>query len=197
MNKVFKFFKVILICGVIFILFSLCSVIYFGQNVRPQKSDCIIVLGCKVYGTTPSPFLTSRLEHAIELYEQGYGNYIIVSGGQGAGESISEAESMKRYLVSKGIKTNHIIAEDKSMTTMENLSNSKKLMERNNFKTALIVSNKYHLKRASLIALYCKINASYSGVFVKEYKSHEVAGYLREVPALIKFYLQYIYYKFF
>lgn len=197
MNKMFKFFKAILICGVIFVLFSLCTVVYFGQSTRPQKSDCIIVLGCKVYGTVPSPFLASRLEHAIELYKQGYGNYIIVSGGKGSGESISEAEAMKRYLVSKGIKTSYIIEENKSMTTMENISNSQKLMERNNLKTALIVSNKYHLKRASLIARYYKISASYSGVFVKEYKSHEVAGYLREVPALIKFYLQYIYYKIF
>lgn len=197
MNKMFKFLQIALICGVIFVLFSLGTVVYFGQSSKPQKSDCIIVLGCKVYGTIPSPFLSWRLDHAAKLYKEGYGNYIIVSGGQGSGEDISEAESMKRYLLSKGIDTSSVIKEDKSITTMENLSNSKDVMKKNNFKTAVIVSNKYHLRRASLIAKYYKVNASYSGVFVTEYKSHEIAGYLREVPALVKFYLQSIYYKFF
>lgn len=197
MNKLLKVLKFTVICGIIFVLFSLCTVIYFGYNSKPQKSDCIIVLGCKVYGTIPSPFLASRLDHAVKLYKEGYGNYIIVSGGQGAGEEISEAESMKRYLISKGVGVNSIIKEDKSMTTMENLSNSKAIMEKNSLKTTVIVSNKYHLKRSELIAKYYKINACYSGVFVGQYKSDEFVGFIREVPALVKFYLQYVYYKIF
>lgn len=197
MNKIFKFLQILLICGVVFILISLSAIIYFGQTAKPQKSDCIIVLGCKVYGTVPSPFLAWRLDRAAKLYSEGYGNYIIVSGGRGSGEDISEAEAMKRYLISKGVNKVNVIEEDKSMTTMENLQNSKKIMKERDLKTAVVVSNKYHLKRASLIAKYCDIKASYSGVFVTEYKSHEITGYLREVPAIIKFYLQLICFKLF
>lgn len=123
------------------------QIIFFGENAEPEKSDCIIVLGCRVYGTTPSPFLVWRLNRGLALYNSGYGKYIIVSGGKGTGENISEAEAMKRYLVSKGIDGSKIIMEDKSASTMANLINSKKAMDEMGFKSAVIVSNKYHLKK--------------------------------------------------
>ncbi|AKN33684.1 hypothetical protein Ccar_23815 [Clostridium carboxidivorans P7] len=173
------------------------QVIYFGESSKPEKSDCIIVLGCKVYGSTPSPFLIWRTDEGLRLFKEGYGKYIIVSGGKGQGESISEAEAMKRYLVSKGVDSSKIILEDKSASTMANLINSKSIMEKKNFKTAIIVSNKYHLKRASLMATQEGIKASYSGVFVKPYKTDEFVGYLREVPALMKYYFLKAYSKIF
>ena len=72
---------------------------------------------------------------------------------------------------------------------MENLSNSKKVMVDKGFKTAVIVSNKYHLKRASLMAKKVGIDASFSGVYVTPYKSHERIGFIREIPGLLKFYI--------
>ncbi|MEY7998931.1 YdcF family protein [Clostridium sp. Mt-5] len=165
------------------------QIIFFGENAEPEKSDCIIVLGCRVYGTTPSPFLVWRLNRGLALYNSGYGKYIIVSGGKGTGENISEAEAMKRYLVSKGIDGSKIIMEDKSASTMANLINSKKAMDEMGFKSAVIVSNKYHLKRASLMAESQHINGSYSGVFVSSHRKEEISGYIREVPAMWKYYL--------
>lgn len=197
MIKIKKFIlcgiAVIIVCVIVFAF----QVIYFGQSAKPEKSDCIIVLGCKVYGSTPSPFLIWRTDEGLRLFKEGYGKYIIVSGGKGEGESISEAEAMKRYLVSKGVDPSKIILEDKSASTMANLINSKSIMEKKSFKTAIIVSNKYHLKRASLIAAHEGIKASYSGVFVKTYKSDEFIGYLREVPALMKYYFLKAYFKIF
>lgn len=175
--------------GFVFTIITAFQIIYFGESAKPQKSDCIIVLGCSVYGTTPSPFMIWRTEEALRLYKKGYGNYIIVSGGKGPGEDISEAEAMKRYLLSKGVKPSKIIIEDKSGSTMANLINSKEIMNEKGFNTAVIVSNKYHLKRASLMAKQQKIKGSYSGVFVSPYKSHEIVGYIREVPAMGKYYL--------
>jgi uncharacterized SAM-binding protein YcdF (DUF218 family) len=171
------------------VLITEFQVVFFGEDAQPKKSDCIIVLGCKVYGSTPSPFLAWRLNKSFELYNRGYGNYIIVSGGKGQGENISEAQAMKNYLVSRGANSSRIIMEDKSASTMANLINSKKIMEKNNFKTAVIVSNKYHLKRASLISEKQHIDASYAGVFVSQYKTHEIIGYVREIPAIWKYYL--------
>jgi uncharacterized SAM-binding protein YcdF (DUF218 family) len=176
-------------------LITAFEIIYFGESAKPKKSDCIIVLGCQVYGTTPSPFLICRTNQALKLYKDGYGKYIIVSGGQGPGEMISEAEAMERYLVSKGVDRARILIEDKSGTTMANLINSKSIMDKKGFKTAVIVSNKYHLKRASLIAGQQGIDGSYSGVFVKNYKYYELVGYVREIPALMKYYLLKVYFK--
>lgn len=197
MNKAMKFFLCATSVTFIVTLVTTFQIVYFGESAKPKKSDCIIVLGCQVYGTTPSPFLTWRTEQAFKLYREGYGKYIIVSGGKGPGENISEAEAMKRYLVSKGVDTSKILIEDKSGSTMANLINSKTIMDEKGLNTAVIVSNKYHLKRASLIAKQQSIDGSYSGVFVKPYKFHELIGYAREIPALVKYCLLRVYSKLF
>jgi uncharacterized SAM-binding protein YcdF (DUF218 family) len=196
MNKFFKFSVCAAAIGVMATVVSTFQIVYFGENSKPQHSDCIIVLGCGVYGTVLSPFLLWRTEHGLMLYKKGYGKYIIVSGGKGPGEEISEAEAMKRYLLSKGVDASKILVEDKSGSTIANLINSRAIMRKRNLNTAVIVSNKFHLKRASLMAKDEKISASYSGVFVSTHKFYEVKGYIREIPALIKYYLLKVYFKF-
>ncbi|WP_123053024.1 YdcF family protein [Clostridium sp. JN-1] len=184
--------KIVILLILIFtaaIILTGLDIICFGNNAVPKRSDCIIILGCRVYGSTPSSFLKSRVEKGFELYKDGYGKYIIVSGGRGSGENISEAEAMKRYLVSKGMDSSKILIDDKSASTIANLINSKAIMKKNDLKTAVIVSNKYHLNRASLMAKHEGIEASCSGVFVASHKYDEALGYIREIPALFKYYI--------
>lgn len=157
----------------------------FGFLARPEKSDCIIILGCRVYGTVPSPFLVARVEEGFRLYREGYGKYIIVSGGQGPGEDISEARAMKNYLVSRGVEESRVIIEDKSTSTFTNLRYAKQKMLDHDFDTAVVVSNKYHLARASIMARSLGLDSTYSGIFVSEHKVPEIAGFLREIPAFV------------
>lgn len=180
-----------IVCAIFIVLTLLISVnILIGWNgLKPVRSDCIIVLGCKVDKTVPSPFLKSRVDEGIRLYKAGYGKYIIVSGGQGQGEDITEAEAMKKIMVSKGIDQKVILIENKSTSTLTNLINSKKIMDAMNFRNAVIVSNKFHLKRASMIAKEVGVKASYSGVYNSKYKLQEFSSFLREVLATYKFYL--------
>ncbi|EYE88836.1 hypothetical protein Q428_05485 [Fervidicella metallireducens AeB] len=188
MRNVYKVVLIILIFSVIPV-FLLINILSFALTVKPQKSDCVIVLGCRVYGTVPSPFLKCRVDEGYRMLKEGYGKYIIVSGGKGKGEDISEALAMKNYLISKGVKEDRIIVEDKSTSTYENLFNSKRIMNEKGFNSAVIVSNSFHLKRSSLIAEKVGINGSYSGVFVREHVFDEVKSFLREMLALIKFYV--------
>jgi uncharacterized SAM-binding protein YcdF (DUF218 family) len=141
------FLAVMIICAAVGM-----SIYSFGRSAKPQKSDCIIILGCQVYGSEPSPFLKSRLDEGLRLFNEGYAGHIIVSGGKGPGEDISEAGAMKNYLEKKGVDPSVIIIEDKSRSTYENIKNSKEKMQQYKFDSGIIVSNKYHLKRASLIA---------------------------------------------
>ena len=112
MRRGMKFISVILIVIIATAVILGIDIKLFGKNAKPRKSDCIIVLGCSIYGTEPSPFLKGRLQHAEKLYREGYARYIIVSGGQGRGEYISEAEAMKSYLIERGIDSEKIIMED-------------------------------------------------------------------------------------
>lgn len=181
--------KYIFIAGILICTFLGIIIGLFGLTARPRKSDCIIILGCQVRGTTLSQFLKKRLDKGIELYNGGFAEYILVSGGQGPGEDITEAEAMKRYLLSKGIDENRIIIEDKSRNTMENLRYSKEVMSKKQLETAIVVSNKYHLKRASVMARKVGLKASYSGVFLSRYILDEVYGFFREIPGIIRLYI--------
>lgn len=171
------------------VIIGAINILSFSSNSKPLRADCIIILGCKVDGTTPSPFLISRMDEGIKLYNAGYGKYIIVSGGKGPGEDITEAAAMKSYIISKGIANGNILMEEASTNTMSNLINSKKIMDANKFSTAIIVSNSSHLKRASLMARKLGITASYSGVFNTNYKAQELSVFLREIVANYRFYI--------
>lgn len=154
---------------------------WFGFAAKPSVSDCIIILGCRVYGTVPSPFLVARLDEGLRLYGQGYASYFVVSGGQGPGEAITEAEAMKRYLVQKGVPADSVILEDRSTSTVENLAFSMECMRERGLDSALVVSNRYHLLRASIMAERLGLEATYSGTFVSEHLRPEMTGFAREL----------------
>ena len=95
--------------------------------------------------------LKYRIELAKEYLEENPETKVIVSGGQGHGEKISEAEAMYRYLIKNGIAKERIQKEEASVNTEENIKNSIKTgaLEK---KTVIIVSNDFHVHRAVGIA---------------------------------------------
>ena len=112
------------------------------------------MLGAAVYGENPSITLQHRLEGAARYLEANPRTKAVVSGGQGKGEDISEAECMRRYLVEHGIDPDRILLEDRSTSTKENLAFSKAVIETDGGKVdrVVIVSSAYHLYRATKIA---------------------------------------------
>jgi len=155
----------------------------------PKKSDVIIVLGAQLWGATPSPMLQYRLDKALELFNEGYGDKIIVSGAQGDDELITEALAMKIYLTQKGVPEDVIFEEDNSYSTYQNLYYSNKIMIDNGFKSAIIVTNNFHIHRSLMIAN--RLNMNVSGGPTKNYPNFAltVRYYLREVLAYIKDYV--------
>jgi uncharacterized SAM-binding protein YcdF (DUF218 family) len=149
LKKLHKYFLFILLLIALAIEIPIIAVGYLAQ---PLASDTIIVLGAKLIGQEPSIILRLRLDEAIKLYREGYASTIIVSGAQGEDEEVSEAASMKNYLINHGISAEHILVEDKSFNTYQNLTNSHKIMQENNLKTAIIVSNASHIRRSLIVA---------------------------------------------
>ncbi|WP_084133716.1 YdcF family protein [Clostridium grantii] len=101
-----------------------------------------------------SSVLKQRLDKAIEIVDNNKKSFIIVSGGQGQGEDISEAQAMKKYLIGQGVPEEMILLEDKSTSTVENFQYSKQLIMKSDVKVPkiLIITNDYHLYRAMLVA---------------------------------------------
>lgn len=94
---------------------------------------------------------------------------------------------MEEYLISNGVEKNKVIIEDKSINTWENIKYCDEIMKNNYFKSVVIVSNKYHLKRIDMVCKKMKINSSYSGVYLSTYKTEEILGIIREAVAFFKY----------
>ncbi|MDV4149480.1 YdcF family protein [Clostridium sp. AL.422] len=155
-NKVLNVLKFLVSIGLI-IFFIVESAIVIFPKSNSIYSNYIIVLGAGVKGETPSLTLVQRLDQVLEYVDiQNNKVKIIVSGGQGNGENISEAEAMKRYLLEKGLKE-EIIMEDQSRNTVENLRYSKDIIEKESNRKikdldVTIITSDFHALRANLIA---------------------------------------------
>lgn len=168
------------------LLFILIEGIIIGYgNSRPQENgDYLIVLGAQVKGTTPSRALKNRLDTAIKYLEENEHTKVIVSGGQGTGEEISEAEAMSQYLLKAGIDGLRIIKEDKSRNTHENLLFSKaKITEPNS--RIIIVTNDFHVFRSIHIGKRLGLK-NVSGLSAPSDDLLIISYYVREFFAIIK-----------
>ena len=146
-------------------------------SYEPEKDkDYIIVLGCGIRGDgTPMPLLAGRVDRALEFYHQqiketGKAPIFVPSGGQGPDEVISESQSMKNYLVERGVPEEHVLLEDRSTSTYENMLFSKELIESTGRpgKVAYSTTN-YHVFRAGLMARRVKMRAQGMGAKTKWY----------------------------
>lgn len=130
-----------------------------GGRKKPQKgADAVIVLGAQVKGTRITRALRLRLEGALEYSGKNPDVLIVVSGGQGTGEDISEALAMKNYLLEHGVEENRILVEDKSTNTRENLAFSGEIIKErektedlSDYKV-IVITNCFHAGRALLTA---------------------------------------------
>ncbi|MBM7663002.1 uncharacterized SAM-binding protein YcdF (DUF218 family) [Bacillus mesophilus] len=146
-RRLISFFLLIL-CIYIVIIHNLIS--NTARQDPPPNADYLVVLGAKINGEELSLALYYRVFAAVQYLKNNTTTKVVVSGGQGPGESITEAEAMKRYFLNEGISEERIILEADSTTTFENLSFSKNLIDTN--KQVIIVSNDFHLYRTTIIA---------------------------------------------
>lgn len=141
------------IAAVFLLTFILSMHMIVAVHNKPSEGETVVVLGCRVYGEKASLMLEERII-AVKNYLQENPNAVcILSGGKGAGESISEAECMYRYLVDCGIDPSRLFKEECSTSTRENLSFSKEIIVQQNLNRKIaIVTNEFHEYRACKIA---------------------------------------------
>ena len=150
-----KIISAVLAFGIAVILsFGSFLAVYGGQDTADYTEQTVIVLGCGLRGERVSVGLAKRLNKAAEYHEKNPDATIIVSGGQGPQEDISEALAMKRYLMDKGIPEEKIIMEDRSTSTITNFRYSREIMEKEGMSldSVVLVTNAYHVYRAASYA---------------------------------------------
>ncbi|MDY6096289.1 MAG: YdcF family protein [Oscillospiraceae bacterium] len=144
----------LVLSAAVFAVFEAPVISNAKTDAAPQ-SDYLIVLGAGVNGSAPSLSMVNRLEAALDYLEAYPDAVAIVSGGQGAGEDVTEASAMHDWLVAHGMPESRIVQEDQSTSTRENLENSFAIIRSRGGDPAdgvAVVSSEYHLYRAKQMA---------------------------------------------
>jgi len=138
----------IILCAII----SAIHVVQYGKVDEKTHCDVAIVLGAATSDGEVSPVYRERINHSIWLYENGYVDSLILTGGVGEGNDISDASAAKQYAIKMGVPEQAILIEEKSTITEENLEYAKMIMDEHSLDTAIVVSDPLHMKRAMLMA---------------------------------------------
>ena len=174
----------------VYLVISYLECILIGTIIVAIKSvkkkpkydkDYIIILGCQIRKDgTLTPLLKGRVDEAIKFRNEQLNNtgkdiIFIPSGGQGSDEIISEGEAIKNYLLEQGIDDKHILVENKSKNTYENIKFSNKLAKKGN---VCFSTTNYHVLRAGLIAT--EQNLKLEGIGSKTKAYFWINAFIRE-----------------
>lgn len=140
-------------------LLEVASIYLFGRLDQAERSGAIVVLGAAQYNGKPSPVLRERLRHAIDLYHRHLADTLIMTGGTGVGDTVSEAMVGKRYAVRAGIPAEVILVEQEGRTSLQSMEAVAGLMRSHGLKSAVLVSDPFHMLRLRLLALRFGIRA--------------------------------------
>ncbi|AQP53197.1 hypothetical protein CBF34_07825 [Vagococcus penaei] len=147
----------------VFFMYALTSIVY-NKFPLHKPVDYIVILGAGlINGERVTPLLASRIDAGLKLYDKQVAKLnhhptIILSGGQGADEKVSEAQAMMDYVMSQEKTIEKIYLEEESKNTWENIKLSKAIISRNDDimdtsnVSIVIASNNYHVLRAGKIA---------------------------------------------
>jgi uncharacterized SAM-binding protein YcdF (DUF218 family) len=116
-----------------------------------EPSDVIVVLGAAEYNGRPSPVLKARLDHAYALYERGLAPRVITTGGAGGDPQFTEGQVGRDYLVRLGVRSEDIIVEGEGDSTIHTVVAVSEIMRRMGLKSAIVVSDGYHIFRVEKI----------------------------------------------
>ena len=156
-----------------------------------DRVDVILVLGAAQYNGDPSPVFEGRLRHAELLYDEGRADTILVLGGGAPGDSSTEAEAGRDWLVSDGVPSASVVASPVGTTTLESLRAAATWMGDRELDSAFLVSDPWHNLRMKRMASDLGIEAYASATWQSAARTEgtRFGGYVRET-------LAYLYYRF-
>lgn len=160
------------------------AVLYGSYDHVQGDPQVMVILGCQVKPWGPSILLQDRLDKALDYLEDHPDLTIVVSGGQGPDEHISEAQCMYDYLTEHGVDGDQILMEDQSHNTVENLRYTVDLLAEEGYDPTadvVVVSNGFHLTRVRML---------WSRVCGGDYNLSTLAAPSSHVPSRLKMYIR-------
>lgn len=146
----------LLLLGVAMLFFGALEIVialHDGTNIVGEP-EVMVIFGCQVKEDGPSILLRDRLDTALAYLEDHPGMTVVVTGGKGDDEHISEAQCMHDYLTAHGIDGEDIYMEDQSRNTWQNANYTLDLLSENGYDITgdvLLVSSGFHLARIQML----------------------------------------------
>jgi uncharacterized SAM-binding protein YcdF (DUF218 family) len=125
-----------------------------GARDQATTADAIAVLGAAQYNGRPSPVFKARLDHAATLYQRGFAPVVLVTGGVGSGDSLSEAEVGRLYLLKAGLPPEAVVALAPATTTHASLEAVAQWFDGRSSRRVVLVSDGFHMLRLRIIAAH-------------------------------------------
>jgi len=154
--------------------------------------DAIVVLGAAQYDGDPSPVFRARLQHALELYEQGVAPRIVTVGGAAAGDAFTEAQAGEQWLVENGVPGQALLPVDEGSDTYGSFEAVAAVAEERGWRSAVLVSDPWHSLRSRTMADDVGLEATTSPTKrgpVVQTRETQLRYIVRETGALIYYHL--------
>ncbi len=169
--------------------------VYIGLHSRDRMAgdpQVMVIFGCQVRRDGPSILLRDRLDTALDYLEDHPDIRIVVTGGKGDDEHMSEAQAMYDYLTARGVDGERIWMEDKSRNTWQNINNTFALMEREGWDLTddvLLVSSGFHLARIEMLWDRVRTGILWDEVYNDQYSS-TLAAPVSHVPSRVQMFFR-------
>jgi len=158
----FRVAAVLVAVGVFYVGVTFAQVVQVARRDQAQPAGAIIVMGAAQYDGTPSPVFESRLQHGLDLYEEGLADRLVVTGGRQEGDRFTEAESGANWLRARGVPDEALRLEVDGSNSYEQLAASANFLAGEGVREVLVVSDPFHGKRLEEIAAELDLTAHVS-----------------------------------
>ena len=143
-------------------LASVAAVVLAGRLDSRRPSDAIVVLGAAQWAGRPSPVLRARLDHGAALWRERVAPLLLLTGGVGDGDTISEADVGRRYLMARGIPDSVILVERTGRTTGQSVRSASAILRGEGLRRVVLVSDPFHALRLRILAARHGLDAATS-----------------------------------
>ena len=133
--------------------FTVLLVVAAGAHTQLRRADAIMVLGAAQYNGHPSPVLRARLDYAIDLWRAGWAPRLLMTGGIGRHDTLSEAEVARRYAVARGVPDSVVYVERNGVSSALSVREAAAIVRGLGLRRVRVVSDAFHMLRLELLAL--------------------------------------------
>lgn len=174
----------VVLLGVVYVAVTFVLVYRASRQDGVRQADAIVVLGAAQYDGRPSQVLQARLDHALELYEGGYADRVVLTGGRQQGDRFTEATAGYNYLRDHGVPDEDLLREVQGTNTYESLAATARFLRQRDATTVVLVTDGYHAYRVRAIARDLGLDAAVSPARNQLSGGTELRHLLRETAAV-------------